>query len=241
MLNKLFDLWSSLMHELTRSVPYTIDQHGSEGLFVVGLVFGLFMGVVIGAMLRREIIEVLFQHGDFDASSVDLTAWALPFFALGLSAFAMVKVIVPAFYALQDARTPVKTAFMAMFLNIGFNFLFIRSLQTGGPALATSLAAFFNSLLLLGIFCKRYGSFGMRSIARSVMKFGVASLVVGIVSYVLIHWPGFYAGHMGRKALALGVTIGFATTAYFGSISLLGSRELAELRAARKGTRELWS
>jgi len=189
--------------------------------------------------LRREIIEVLFQHGDFDASSVDVTAWALPFFALGLSAFAMVKVIVPAFYALQDARTPVKTAFFAMFLNIGFNFLFIRSLQTGGPALSTSLAAFFNSLLLLGIFCKRYGSFGMRSIARSVMKFGVASLALGIVAYVLIHWPGFYVGHLGRKALALGVTIAAATAAYFGCVAALGSPEIAELRTARKGAQEL--
>src|SRR5262249_25660486 len=63
-------------------------------------------------LLRREIIEVLFQHGDFDAASTALTAWALPFFALGLSAFSMVKVIVPAFYALEDTRTPVKIAFI---------------------------------------------------------------------------------------------------------------------------------
>ena len=45
------------MHELSYPVPYTMDQHGSEGLFMTGLVFGLFIGIVIGAMLRRELIE----------------------------------------------------------------------------------------------------------------------------------------------------------------------------------------
>src|SRR5262245_55734409 len=129
-------------------------------------------------LLRREIIEVLFQHGDFDAASTALTAWALPFFALGLSAFAMVKIIVPAFYALEDTRTPVKVAFIAMLLNIALNAAFIRSLQNGGPALATSLSAFFNSLALLMIFCRRYGSFGVRDVAKSTAKFLGASIAL---------------------------------------------------------------
>src|ERR1700745_3924404 len=86
------------------------------------------VGLII---LRREIIEVLFQHGDFDAASTALTAWALPFFAVGLSAFSMVKVIVPAFYALQDHRTPVKIAFVAMLLNIALNFPFFPPPEDG--------------------------------------------------------------------------------------------------------------
>src|SRR5204862_2021045 len=104
--------------------------------------------------------------GDFNAASTALTAWALPFFAVGLSAFSMVKIIVPAFYALNDTRTPVRIAFIAMFTNIGLNVLFIRPLQNGGPAMATSMAAFFNSLALLIIFYKRYGFFGVRAIMQ---------------------------------------------------------------------------
>jgi putative peptidoglycan lipid II flippase len=72
------------------------------------ILFITFPATVGLILLRREIIEVLFEHGNFDAASTTLTAWALPFFALGLSAFAMVKIIVPAFYALQDTRTPVR-------------------------------------------------------------------------------------------------------------------------------------
>src|SRR5262249_8323185 len=95
--------------------------------FAIRLILFITFPATVGLiLLRREIIEVLFQHGDFHAPSTELTAWALPFFAIGLSAFSLVKIIVPAFYALEDTRTPVKVALGAMFLNIGLNFLFIR-------------------------------------------------------------------------------------------------------------------
>src|SRR5215475_1049256 len=171
------------------------------------ILFITFPATVGLILLRHEIIEVLFQHGDFDAASTALTACALPFFALGLSAFSMVKIIVPAFYALQDTRTPVKIAFIAMLLNILLNVIFIRPLRNGGPALATSLAAFFNSLSLLIIFCRRYGTIGLRSIAASVAKFAAGSAALGAVAYLMIHWPGFYGGRMSQKILALGLTI----------------------------------
>src|SRR6266850_1726911 len=188
------------------------------------------VGLII---LRQEIIEVLFQHGDFEATSTALTAWALPFFAIGLSAFSMVKIIVPAFYALQDTRTPVKIALVAMFLNIALNFVFIRPLENGGPALAASAAAFFNSFSLLAIFYRRYGSFGVWDILWSALKAGIASLALGFVVYALIHWPGFYTGRMTQKAIALAATILAGTATYFAGASLLNIREMAGLRAVR--------
>ena len=69
-------------------------------------------------LLRKPIIQVLFEHGDFTAASTELTAWALLFFAVGLSGFAMVKIIVQAFYALQETRAPVMVAAISLVLNI---------------------------------------------------------------------------------------------------------------------------
>jgi putative peptidoglycan lipid II flippase len=198
------------------------------------ILFITFPATVGLILLRREIIEVLFQHGDFTSSSTALTAWALPFFALGLSAFSMVKVIVPAFYALQDTRTPVKIAFVATFLNIGLNFLFIRPLQNGGPALATSASAFFNSLALLMIFYRRYGSFGVRGIAVSLAKFSVASAALAVVAYGVIHLPGLYTGRISQKVFALGVTIAAGAGTYFGTARLLRVRELSEFRLVKR-------
>ena len=181
---------------------------------------------------------ILFITLPSSAGSTALTSWALLFFAPGLSAFSVVKIIVPAFYALQDTRTPVMIALIAMFLNIGLNLVFIRPLQNGGPALATSISAFFNGLLLMGIFYKRHGSFGMRSIAQSILKFAIASAALAVVVYVLIHWPGFYAGGIIRKAVALAVTIAAAVGTYFMTAFLLRSSELAELRSVHRTQRE---
>src|SRR5207247_2999689 len=94
-------------------------------------------------LLRRQIIEVLFQHGQFHSASTELTSRPLLYFAIGLSVVSLVKIIVPAFYALHDTHTPVKVAFISMFLNAGLNYIFMRPLENGGPALATSLAAVF--------------------------------------------------------------------------------------------------
>src|SRR5439155_3283119 len=124
-----------------------MDEMKNTLNFAARMILFITLPATVGLIiLRREIIEVLFQHGDFDAASTALTAWALPFFALGLCAFSMVKIIVPAFYALEHTRTPLKMAFIGMFLNIALNFVFIRPLRNGGPALATWLLAFFNSI-----------------------------------------------------------------------------------------------
>jgi len=212
-----------------------IDELKTTLNFAIRLILFITFPATVGLiLLRREIIEVLFQHGDFDAASTALTSWALPFFAVGLSAFSLVKIIVPAFYALQDTRTPVKIAFIAMLLNIVLNFVFIRPLQNGGPALATSLSAAFNSISLLIIFYMRYGSFGVKSILQSIGKFIGGSAALAVVTYTMIHWPGFYGGRMTHKVIALGVTIGAAAAAYFTTSTLLHSSELAELRLVRR-------
>lgn len=190
-------------------------------------------------LLRHEIIEVLFQHGGFDAASTTLTAWALLFFAPGLSAISMIKIAVPAFYALEDTRTPAKLAFFSLILNIVLNFIFIGPLQNGGPALATSIAAFFNALALLIIFRNRYGPLGLRSIARSTAKFVIASAALGVVTYAMIRWPGFYAGHTVQKGIALATTIAAAVGTYFAAAYLLRSREFAELRDVRRSRRAI--
>lgn len=203
--------------------------------FATRLILFITIPATVGLiLLRREIIEVLFQHGDFDVNSTALTSWALLFFAIGLSAFSMLKVIVPAFYALHDTRTPVMIASISMLLNVGLNFLFMNPLRNGGPPLATSLSAFFSSISLYIIFRNRYGDFHGSGIARAVAKFAIASVGLGLVVYGLIRWPGFYDGPLFQRALALALTIAAGTSAYFGTVWLLGSPELKELRAVRR-------
>ncbi|MBI4471845.1 MAG: polysaccharide biosynthesis C-terminal domain-containing protein, partial [Acidobacteria bacterium] len=165
----------------------------------------------------------------------------LLFYAIGLSAFSMMKIIVPAFYAIQDTRTPVRVAFAAMIVNIILNVIFFGPdergtagpipLGVGGPALASSLSAFFNAIALMVIFRRRHGRFGIRNIVQSLGKFALGAAVLGVVASVIIGLEGFYNDQSGtQKIFALTATIAAAAGTYFAMVFLLRSRELSELR-----------
>ena len=143
----------------------------------------------------------------------------------------MVKVIVPAFYALHDTRTPVRIAVVAMVLNIVFNIAFFRPLQVGAPALATSLAGVFNAVALMVVFNRREGSIDVKSILDSLTRFVVASVPMGMVAVLLINWPGLYFGQaLGQRIFALALTIASAGFVYFLASYMLRCRELGEFR-----------
>jgi len=207
-----------------------IDDMKSTLSFAMRLILFITMPATVGLiLLRREIIEVLFEGGAFDRQSAELTAWALMFFAVGLSAFSMIKIVVQAFYAIHDTWTPVVIGFVSLLLNIVCNFLFFRWLRNGGPPLAASLAAFFDTFVLMIVFRYRHGTLGLREVVRSCTKFVVASLVMGAVVYMFIDIPGVYAGEWTHRALSLTVAIILATAVYFGSVRLLRARELQEM------------
>ena len=71
---------------------------------------------------------------------------------MGLCAFCGIKVIAPAFYSLQDTKTPAKVGVYSMMVNIILNLILMGPLKHGGLALATSIAALFNVVLLIHFF-----------------------------------------------------------------------------------------
>jgi len=107
------------------------------------------------AVLAGPILVTLFQYGAFNATDMYMTQESLWAFSVGLFFFIMVKIVVSAFYSRQDMKTPVKVGMMAVGINVVFNTILIFPLQHVGLALSTSLAAVFNSLVLLVILRRR--------------------------------------------------------------------------------------
>ena len=70
-----------------------------------------------------------------------------------------------------------------MLLNIILNLILMGPLKHGGLALATSIAAVFNVVLLIHLLRKRVGSMGGRKILSSVIKLFLVSGVMGIAVY----------------------------------------------------------
>jgi putative peptidoglycan lipid II flippase len=184
-------------------------------------------------LLRTPIIQVLFQHGKFVAESTSLTANALLYYSLGLPAFAAIKLITPMYYSAQDTMTPARIGAYALGANIALNAAFLlfafRYLSNGSPALASSLAAYFNFLLLFVFFRKRYGALGARGLAGSLAKMGVCAIAMAAVAYAGLKLANFTAASpIGLQIGLLTGMIGSSVAVYFGLAWLLRCEELSE-------------
>src|SRR5437660_3176136 len=86
------------------------------------LVTLLTIPAAIGLMiLARPIISVIYQHGRFSSFATDQTAGALQFYAIGLAAYAPVKVLAPAFYALDRRYLPMLVSMIATVIHFSAN------------------------------------------------------------------------------------------------------------------------
>jgi putative peptidoglycan lipid II flippase len=213
------------------------DFEGMKKTFVFALRIVSFITVpaAVGLVILREpIVQVLFQHGLFVAESTRLTARALLYYSIGLPAFAAVKLIVPAFYSTQDTSTPVRTAIVAMGVNIVLNlvflFYFFAKFKNGGPALASALAAYFNVSVLFVIFRFRFGSLGTREILASMAKIAICAGAMGIVCWSALRYSQFDAieHFLPRLAVFIGLILS-ATLTYLGFAWLLRCDEVSEV------------
>jgi putative peptidoglycan lipid II flippase len=137
---------------------------------------------IILLLLSKPIIRALFERGEFDAYSTDITSSALAFYALGLFSFGGIKILVTAFHALQDTKTPVKIAAICLTINATLNFVLMGPLKVGGIALASAIAGTIDFLALLYIIEKKLG--GLNSgLLKYFWKVTVAAGITGLVEY----------------------------------------------------------
>ena len=184
-------------------------------------------------LLRKPIIQVLFQHGQFGGESTILTAHALFFYSLGLPAFAAIRLITPMYYSTQDTMTPARVGAYAFGLNIALNAFFLlfffRRLSNGSPALASAITAYANFGALLFLFRKRYGALGVRSLTASLAKIAFCAGTMGLVSYF-----GLKAGHIATEtrwlaqAGLLAAVVAGSVVVYFALARILRCEELSE-------------
>ncbi|MFT5207723.1 MAG: putative peptidoglycan lipid II flippase [Candidatus Omnitrophota bacterium] len=132
------------------------------------------------AVLAEPIVTILFKRNAFDAYSTQVTSSALLFYSFGLVSCSVIKVFVNGFYALHDTKTPVKTATISLVANLILNIAFMWKLKIGGLALATSIAATLNVIILGWVLHKRVGLFNVKGIWLSVFKSMFAAVIMAV-------------------------------------------------------------
>ena len=174
-------------------------------------------------VLAEPIVRVLFQRGEFTSYSTMITTSALFFYTFGLFAYSGIKILVNAYFSLGDTRTPVKTAFLALLVNLVLNLALMWPLKIGGLALATSIAATYNFVMLYMMLEKRIGKMKTAEFVDSLVRICAASLVMAAVTFVMrvMLLGGDVSGMRGVYnivlIIAVSVTV-FLVSAYFAKV-----------------------
>ena len=197
----------------TASVP-VLSRMASEGKFddfrqtlssSLKLVFLLTLPSACGLIvLGQPIISLIYEHGGkFTAADTNMTALALAGYAIGLTGYAAIKVLSPAFYALNDAKTPMIIALCSIAVNALASYGFRQVLDNYGyghigVALATSSVALVNFFALALMMRKRISRIDGGEIIAAFIKIAIASVIMSVVCYFSYH---FLANQFVAKTL----------------------------------------
>jgi len=196
----------------------------------LALVFLLCIPSAIGlAVLGRPIVALVFEHGKFTSFDTLQTANALAAYSIGLTGYAAVKVLSPAFYALNDARTPMLISLGSIAINFVMNSLLVGPFGHVGLAFSTSTVALVNFLMLALLMRRRLGRLGGRQLALTVSRVSAASLAMAATAWIVsecLSWLPM-RGIMLRLVQVIGA-IASASLVFYWSCRLLKVEELHE-------------
>jgi putative peptidoglycan lipid II flippase len=203
-----------------------------RGLRLVGfLVLPCTIGLVI---LAEPVITLLYERGSFNAYDRTQTAAALQAYAFGLLFYSWIKVLQPAFYAIDRRWVPMLVSFSSVVVNALFNWFFIFRMELGHEylALSTSLVATINFVLLYLLMGKHTGL----ETGRLVIALG-KTVVAGAAMGGFLWWArGAYLGHLEEsntlvRSMFVLPVVGLGAALYFGLCQLLRLPEAGDFVA----------
>lgn len=229
-----------LLPELARSLragdPKDAAHLQNRSLeFALGLTLPAAVGL---AAMPGPIVNVLYERGAFTPETTALTAAALAAFAIGLPAYVLIKVFQPAFFAREDMKTPLWFSTAAVATNIVFTLALFPRYGHVAVALATSVSAWLNVVLLAATLWHRNLFRPSPVTLRRVFFIVVASIVMGAAIWALEDSLAPFVENPSVLVRLLAVTLIILAAAalYFAIVIATGAVDRREImRLVRRG------
>jgi putative peptidoglycan lipid II flippase len=223
-----------------RKIPEFRDTLSSS----INLVFLMTLPSACGLIVLGEpIIRLIYERGRFDSSATEMTAAALVGYSIGLTGYAAIKILSPAFYALDDAKVPMIISIASIAVNFGASFG-LRELLSAygrtpdnpngfghvGVALATSLVALVNFFALALFMRRKIRRLNGRLIATAFAKVAAASAVLSMICYFSYHFifDRFGSATLALRLIGVFVPIALGGAAFAVTAKLLRVAELEQ-------------
>ena len=187
--------------------------------------------VALGLVLREPATTFLFQHGRFTADGVGLVAVALTLLLLALPGEALITILVRAFYANRDTRTPALAAILAVVINVVVGVVAVGVLGWGlaGIALGIALGSTVEAILLAIVLRREIPAFDPSHVVRVGVPVTIASVAAGVAAFgtlLLLDGPTAGMGPLARAFVQLVVAGGVGGLTYLGATWALRLPEL---------------
>lgn len=217
------------------------DQAGARGAMDEAVNLSMAFTLPSAAAMMAApgfLLEGLFARGAFTAEDANNCALALFHYGWGVPAFVLAKIYAPGFFAREDTKAPMRFALISMGLNIVLGAAFFFALRaTGvagfpGLAIATTLAAWVNVILMIGALARRGDYAPSPKAMNRLIRIAIVSAALGVALYFCQANRDALIAMLGSKEAAVALMILGGGTAYFIVLFLVGAVTISEVRAA---------
>lgn len=225
----------ALLPSLSRSIRAG-DEAGANTSLNRGVEISAFLTLPAAAALYAAaeiLIAGLYQRGAFTPETTVQVAKALRYFAMGLPAFVLIKVLTPAFFARENTRSPMYYAALSAFINIVLGLLLFRKIGFEGLALATSIAAWVNVFCLSRTLLRTGHWSPDKRLLLRLPRIALASLIMGAALWFAKDYlPNFAELGLLLDFLVLGIFCGLGGGLYIISAMALRAFGVSDIRDA---------
>ncbi|HJX37131.1 MAG TPA: murein biosynthesis integral membrane protein MurJ [Anaerolineae bacterium] len=195
--------------------------------------------------LSGPLVRLLFQRGAFDLQAVQLTSSVLSLYVVGLPLLAMLRLLMTAFYSMQDTTTPFFIRAGMLGVNLGGDLILMRVLGVAGLALATSLTYLLSAFVAAWLLRRRIGPLRLH-LTRYLTKMSVAAAIMICTAIVLRAWfePRIHTATPVILLLETTMVMSVAALTYLLAVVLLRIEEYQKLFGwvrRRRGSPEGWT
>ncbi len=187
-------------------------------------------------LVRGILVPIIFERGRFTSEDTALTVGVLGFYSLGLCGFFMQQIITRAFYSVQDSKTPMRSAIIAVCVNVILNLTLIWFMGTAGLALSTAICSYLQVVILALVLRRRFGHSILDGLSATLVKTLVATIVMWLIGAGLMRLMANLPETTWFDVLRLAVVVPSAAGVYLLAARFLRIEMLSLLTSGRAGS-----
>lgn len=175
----LFPIFSKLVGEKKfDDVKYYFHKGvGLLNFVAIPIMFGIIM-------LASDMIQIVFERGQFDSNATFMVSQALIFLSFAIIPYVFRDSVTRIYYSFNDSKTPFIVALSSIILKFILNSLFIHKLGIAAITLSTSLVTLFNATLLGCILLKKI-NLGYKKYFVNLGKMLLSAVFAFSINYVI--------------------------------------------------------